>query len=307
MGRYFKFERPYLQKWNANQFFDHAVTRSIGSSVKLHDECLTNPKSSAAACLNVLGNLSSRPNDLIMFLNQFGLGVTEVMPFPSGENIEGEIYDDKGLVVFEWMGPGKSPINETYGRRGENRTSVDAYVLANIDGRVTQILIEWKFTESYLQPKHTNLFRGLSGIERLRRYSTVLKELRYTAGFPLKMSNEGGLGLYELGYEPLLQLLRMTLLAVKTTPIEFSTNLKVEDYRILYLNHSQNTELIQLPQEIASTFSGDTNEGLTLSDAWSSYVLSSDARSKFVSGYWNESLNEISDPELKDYLVERYQ
>lgn len=304
---YYKFEKAFLDTWRNRQFYDERVLESVGEKVELHGQCKTNPRSSAAACLNVLGSLSTNPEELKNYLNSFGLGIKEIIKFPSGIDLDGEVYDDHGYVVFEWIGPGKSPINETYGKRGENRTSVDAYVLARIDGRVTQIFIEWKFTETYLEPKHINLFRGLRGIERLRRYSTVLKELRYKQDFPLKMSEEQGLGLHELGYEPLLQLLRMTLLAVKTTPIEFSTKLKVDDYRILYLNHSQNAELIQLPLQIASTFSESTKVGLTFSDAWSNHVLSSDASAKFVSGYWNESLDVICDADLKKYLVERYQ
>ena len=67
--------------------------------------------------------------------------------FPTNCNVGGRTYSDRGHVVFEWVGPQKSPINERGGGRGYLRTSIDAYVIAKINGKIMQLLIEWKFTE----------------------------------------------------------------------------------------------------------------------------------------------------------------
>jgi hypothetical protein len=301
---YYKFEKAFLDTWRNRQFYDERVLESIGKNVELHSECKTNAKSSAAACLNVLGSLSTNPEELKTYLNSFGLGIQEIIKFPSGIELDGELYDDNGYVIFEWIGPGKSVINEKGGSRGKQRTSVDAYVLARVENRITQILIEWKFTESYLKPSDHRRFSGQRGIERLRRYSTVLQDLRRTVEFPLKMSEEGGLSLADLGYEPIYQLLRITLLAIQTTPMELHPSLNVEDYMVLHLSHSKNTDLINLPPQILTELSDD---GLsTLHDFWKSSILSPTASGKFHHGYWNEELNTISNQPLKEYLTERY-
>ncbi len=89
-----------------------------------------------------------------------------------------ELYNDKGNVVFEWIGSKSSLINETGGIRGQNRTSINAYIIAVIDGKITQLLIEWKFTETYHGERYLNKFSGGKVIERLGRYSSILANWR---------------------------------------------------------------------------------------------------------------------------------
>jgi len=139
----FKLTRSYQKKWADNQLFSENTRNKIGSNVQLHKE-INNVLSSAASCLNLFSNLYE--TELLNFLNRFDLQIQEIIPFPTDSNVGGEIYDDKGNVIFEWIGPKRSPINEVGGKRGQNRTSIDAFVLAKINGKITQILIEWKFT-----------------------------------------------------------------------------------------------------------------------------------------------------------------
>ena len=114
-------------------------------------------------------------------------------------------------------------------------------MLAEVDGKVTQLLIEWKFTETYNSESYTHKFGGTKGIERLRRYSSVLTRLRNN-GFPFKFKEEDKIGLPDFSYEPFYQLLRMTLLAKMTTPAKLGL-LKIEDYKIIHLSHSENNDL----------------------------------------------------------------
>lgn len=189
-----KLNYDYQNHWKTNNLFDPSRLYFIGSKVKVNKD-ISSTISSAAACVNVLGSLTK--SDLIDYLNTLNLNITDILSFPTGVDLSGEVYDDQGLVVFEWIGSRLSPIEEgSGGQRGDRRTSVDAFILAVIDGKVTQLLIEWKFTE---KPDSKNFFAGVRGNERLRRYSTVLAHLRKKKDFPFAFSDEEGLALNDLG------------------------------------------------------------------------------------------------------------
>ena len=113
----------------------------IDPKVKLHNETLRHPLSSSASCINVLGSMINEPEELKDYLNNFGLNITRLIQFPTGANVGGEIYNDKGYIVFEWIGPKISPINEIGGGRGFQRTSIDAFVIAEIEGKITSFLL----------------------------------------------------------------------------------------------------------------------------------------------------------------------
>ena len=296
----------YQQKWSDNNLYSGTVSNNIGKNVHLHSE-VNNVCSSAAACLNVMGNLNNYKDDLLSFLNSFDLEIQELINFPTGLKLDNELYDDKGFVIFEWIGSSKSPINEMGGGRGLNRTSIDAFLLAKIQNKITQILIEWKFTETYSSQEQLQKFAGKRGIERLRRYSSVLKLMRKEDSFPFNMSDEGGLGLYDFGYEPFYQLMRMHLLAKTSTPLKLNNDLTIEDYRILHLTHSENQGLNLLTKKqtqlcpYLSKFIGKN-----IHEVWEEYILSAFESKKFKSGYWDQEIYLIKDKSLNNYLSTRY-
>ena len=282
-----KLSGSYQSNWASYQIYDPNVIDNVDRNVQLHNQ-ITNGRSSAASCINVLGHLGTtgKETDLISFLNYFGLNVTSIVPFPTGVDINGEKYNDKGNVVFEWIGPKESLINERGGKRGQNRTSIDAYILVKIDGKVTQLLIEWKFTETYHSEQHLRKFSGSTGIERLRRYSNVLVHLR-NHRMLLNLNDNEALGLYDLGYEPYYQLLRMTLLAKMTTPLQLTNEINIEDYRIVHLTHSQNMELNTLSQKHLKYAPALQNLiGENLHNVWKERILSPFEPEKFVGGHW---------------------
>jgi hypothetical protein len=290
--------------------FDISLLERIDSKVRLHP-ALGNPKSSAAACINVLGYLSKHPQELLKFLNSFDLDVDEVVKFPTGSELGGDVHNDQGYVVFEWIGPGKSPINEGVGGgRGWNRTSIDAFILARISGRLTQLLIEWKFTESYedekKRPEQLQRFAGIRGNERMRRYSSVLAILRRRKKLPFSFENDVGFSLSDFGYEPFYQLLRQTLLGIMTDDCQLSDSLKIEDHRILHLSHSKNEDLDILKPIHLSKCPGIVDKvGMQFHEAWSE-LLSIHERERFVSGYWDTRIETFEDADLKEFLRERY-
>ena len=301
-----KLSETFQQEWKDKHFYDEAILDTIDEKV-LHTETKINVRSSAAACINVIGNIAKKKRDLVAFLNEFNLSVEDIISFPSGASFNGEQYIDSGNIVFEWIGPRRSPLNEVGGSRGQRRTSIDAFVLANIDGKITQLFIEWKFTEKYNSQENLQLFAGVAGTERLRRYSSCIAKLRKVKEFPFKMTYDGGLGLYDLGYEPYYQLLRMTLLAKLTTPFKFDNGLRVEDYRVIHLSHSENKELNILSKRHLECLPGlRNNANKSLHEVWRDNILSESETTKFYSGYWNEAINTIADSDLKKYLTERY-
>jgi hypothetical protein len=299
-----KLKDSFQKKFSGNQFVNENIRSGISANVKLHNE-LMHIRSSAASCLNVCGYLNQHPDDIIPFFNQFGLNIQKVIDFPTNVNYGGEIYDDRGPIVFEWIGPKRSPINEKGGSRGQSRTSIDAFMLAEINSRVTQLLIEWKFTETYNSESYTHKFGGTKGIERLRRYSSVLTKLR-NSSFPFKFCQEDKIGLYDFSYEPFYQLLRMTLLAKMTTPANLGS-LRIDDYKIIHLFHSENNDLNTLSKTHLEYSPGlKSFIGNSLHDTWIE-LLDDKEKEHHVMGLWNTALNVLSDNKDKEYLIDRYE
>jgi hypothetical protein len=124
-------------------------------------------------------------------------------------------------------------------------------------------------------------------------------------GFPFALSEECGLSLQDLSTDHLYQLLRMPLLARKTTPLDVGP-LHVEDYRIVHLTHSANQKINVMQPEYVKYCPGlQDTVGKSLHEVWPS-LLAAEERRKFISGYWDKGLSVISDPKLRDYLMSRY-
>jgi hypothetical protein len=295
----------YQNQFKDKLIYDHSVFNNIDPKVKLHEETEGNPLSSSAACLNVLGSLIHQPEELKNFLNQFGLEIETIYEFPSNCNVGDRIYTDSGYVIFEWVGQKESPINEGFGPRGKYITSVDAFVISKIKGKITQLLIEWKFTEGKSRPLQLERFGGTKGNERLNRYSSILSKFRGKESFPFKFNEEGGLGLFDFSADHLYQLLRMTLLAKTTTPIQIG-NLSIEDYRMVHLSHSANQEIEILHDRYLQSSPGlKKYGGKKLYDVWNE-ILSPYEKEKFISGHWDKAIKNIKNDQLRTYLTNRY-
>jgi hypothetical protein len=295
------FQKEYSKE---KQFVYENIREGISTNIKFHNE-LENVRSSAAACLNVLVYLNRHQNDIIPFFNQIGLNIQKVIDFPHPVVYGGKRYDDEGPIVFEWIGPKKSPINEKGCSRGQNRTSIDAYMLAEVNGKITQLFIEWKFTETYNSVSNTHKFGGKKGIERLRRYSDILAKLR-KSNFPFKFNDEDKIGLSDFSYEPFYQLLRMTLLAKMTTPTNLNS-LRIDDYKIIHLAHSENKKLNFLSEPHLEYSPGLKRFiGNSLHDTWIE-LLDDKEKEHHIMEFWNKALYVLSTNKDKKYLVQRYE
>ena len=119
------------------------------------------------------------------------------------------------------------------------------------------------------------------------------------------MENEDSFGLYDLGYEPLYQLLRMTLLAKTTTPVCLD-DLAVEDYRILHLMHSGN-QALQALSDTHAAFSPGLRRfiGSPIHDIWKDLLAEPD-KGRFLHGFWDQAVQNLPDSALKAWIMERY-
>jgi hypothetical protein len=307
-----KLSIEYQERFKENLIFDTTVFDRIDKSVKLHEETKNHPLSSSAACINVLGSMSLDPKGLQCLLNSLNLEVEEVLKFPSPVTYCGRVYNDEGYVVFEWVGPQKSPINERGGSRGQNRTSIDAFLITRIAGRITQVLIEWKFTEGMSRDIALGRFSGQKGVERYRRYSPVLAKLRKNKTCPFRFSEEydaadedSSLGLHDFSADHFYQLLRITLLAKTTTPSRIG-DLMIEDYRIVHLSHSKNNMInIVHPNHLLLSPGLKRFSGESFHTVWRG-ILEKEDKMRFVSGYWDTAIHSIPNKELREYLDLRY-
>ncbi len=296
-----KLTRQYQEQYREKQFYNNSIPNGISKNVKLHDE-INNPLSSAAACLNVMGYLNKNTDRIIPFFKFFGLNIDHVIPFPKGADIGGEIYEDEGPIIFEWIGPKKSLLNEKGGSRGQNRTSIDAFLLAEINGKISQLLIEWKFTESYNTENYFHKFGGLKGVERLKRYTSVLTKQRNN-NFPFNFKDEGSFGVNDFSYEPFYQLFRMTILAKEMTPYRIN-DINIENYYIVHLVHSENRDLLIVNNNHLKYSPGiKINENIDFHELWLS-LLSDEEKKHFIYGYWNKAIPELNDS--SKYFEKRY-
>ncbi len=149
--------------------------------------------SSQVQCVNALGQMVADPTRIV---GAFGplLETREVL----------QIEPDRWLT-FEYIGD-EDHLHEAVGghrTRGARCTSVDAAFLhCTLDGVVELVLVEWKYTESYVLRKAD----PSKDAERLRRYGALLA----APDGPIRADL---LPFEELVNEPLYQLVRQQLLA----------------------------------------------------------------------------------------------
>jgi hypothetical protein len=82
----------------------------------------------------------------------------------------------------------------------------------------------------------------------------------------------------------------MTLLAKTTTPMDITTNILIQDYRVIHLTHSQNVELNYLLEKRLSFSPGLRNMvGRPLHESLKTIITESE-RNRFFGGYWDEAI-----------------
>lgn len=285
--------KEYQENFEKKNLFSNEIYSIFKKGgIRLH-KGISSPLSSQASCFNFWYPFIKEDKKVALkeLLHCLGLEVDEVLTIKPNSMFEDTLYKDGGNVIFEWIGPQKSPIGEEDGYlRGHHRTSIDAYILAKINGKITQILIEWKFTESYSSRSNTGKFLGAKGIERLARYSPIIARDRNSRKEILfKMNNIDDWGLYDVCYEPLYQLLRQHMLGQETVGMRFG-NYVIEDYVVMHLCHSANKKLNILTKKQCEYSKGlEKYIGKELHTIWNN-LLNKNQKQRFIGAYWDKCI-----------------
>jgi hypothetical protein len=155
---------------------------------------------SQVQCVNALMPLARDPERV---LSVFGTALRVATPLPMGDPAAPDAY-----LAFEWIGEdnllGEWP--DGIGTRGANNTSADA-ALRYLDqsGREVLTLIEWKYTEQYVD----------AGELRTSRTSHATRDARYRHLFddPDGPLRQDLIPYRDFYVEPVYQLFRLSLLA----------------------------------------------------------------------------------------------
>jgi hypothetical protein len=147
----------------------------------------------------LMDSMVSCVNCLLPFAHD-GKALARLMRSLVPDALEAKPIEEDRVLAFEWLGIG-NPLGETSPKRtrGSHGTSADAYCeIARSDGGRTGLLIEWKYTERYLDE---------GGKPGGPRYAPLLK----ADDGPIDLDTCGGVE--ALFVEPLYQLARLQLLA----------------------------------------------------------------------------------------------
>lgn len=278
-----------MEKVKKNLVSDEILEILKRGRIKAHSG-LASPLSSQASCLNFWYPYTKPENKkgLMKVLRSIGIDAEDIITIGPNWDFNGTLYRDYGNVIFEWIGPEISPIGEEKGfMRGHHRTSIDAYILAVVSGKVTQILIEWKYTEHYSSRCNTGKFLGGKGVERLSRYSPIIaRDRKAGKDILFNFTNLADFGLSDVGYEPFYQLLRQHMLGQETVGMNFGPH-KIEDYIVVHLSHSKNKKL-NILHEKHCTYANGLKQyvGQEIHKVWKQ-LLSTEQKRHFVSGYWD--------------------
>lgn len=256
--------------------------------------------SSQIACLNHLFMFRHDPQMVLSILNNIRNEYVAVCPLPCDkQNTRGEDCEE-GYIAFEAVSD-KDHLNEDAPKRGTNCTSIDAVALAkHISGKTHLILIEWKYTESYVsndksmedgdgKPKGGHE----KGDERLRRYGDLITQSNF-----LKSMNDYRSSIYF--QEPFYQLMRQTLWAEQMILHKCDETIKADDYLHLHVVPSENHDLLQHNYKRFNMSNG-------MEDAWHS-VLTEEGSKRYLLISPKGLISPIKEKysELYDYLAKRY-
>lgn len=177
--------------------------------------------SSQVQCANALGQMVGDHDGAGLraaFASVLDVGV--LLPIEEGR-----------YLTFEFIGP-QDYLNESCGGarvRGANCTSVDAAFLHTArDGACELVLVEWKYTESYLRPRATETARD--EVRRVR-YQALL-------GHPDSPVDPYQMTFVDMLDEPFCQLFRQQLLAWQ---LESDPNNRYERVRIVHVAPRDNS------------------------------------------------------------------
>jgi hypothetical protein len=229
---------------DALQFFKARKIKWHGSG-----SCDTSIVSSQTACLNCFFPFTDDPVALKSWLSNLYPDIEEVLPISS--RLEPPLTSGRQpYVTFEWIGE-KNYLNERWGSRGQNCTSVDVmFRFRTMDKKIHVVLAEWKYCESDKKAKYQHV--SSNGTDRVATYRPHLD------ASDCQMSL-GNVPFEDLFFNPIYQFMRQQLLA---SAMEREREMDADIVSVLHIAPRANDGLLnlELSQKVAP--------GATVGEVW---------------------------------------
>lgn len=241
-----------------------------------------NPLSSQIACLNHLFYIKNNYDAVLKLAQNINTNISNVYI------LENDTEQTRGYISFEVVSE-FDHLNESRRKdgklsRGSNCTSIDAIILAELDGERTLLVIEWKYVEKY---SNEDKSQSKGGETRKKRYDDLIKNSKF-------IKSDIDENIYYT--EPFYQLMRQTLWAEQMIKKENQQKEKIQasDFIHIHVIPNGNTSLLQ---KVYSKKGG-------LVETWQYYLTEPN---KYVHIDPQNLLKGIVLPDkLKEYLNNRY-
>jgi hypothetical protein len=211
--------------------------------------CDSSIVSSQVACLNCFFPFTTDPLALKACLSRLYPDLDDVLPIAS--TLEPSLPDSRQpFLTFEWIGE-RNYLNERWGSRGQNCTSVDVmFRFRTTSGKVHIVLAEWKYCERDEQAKHQHV--SDRGTDRVATYRPQLA----LDGCQLALCKTQ---FEDLFFLPLDQLMRLQLLA---SAMEREHEMDADIVSVLHIAPRANDGLMN------RALSCKVAPGTTVGDVW---------------------------------------
>ena len=283
LGAAFQNENIYSGfRQDALEFFKARRIKWHGSG-----SCDTSIVSSQTACLNSFFPFMSDPVALKGWLSKLYPDIDEVLPISS--KLEPPLTSGRQpYVTFEWIGE-KNYLNERWGSRGQNCTSVDVMFRFRTVANKTHIVIaEWKYCESDEKAKYQHISN--SGTDRVATYRPHLD----ACGCQMSLGN---IRFENLFFNPIYQFMRQQLLA---SAMEREREMDADIVSVLHVAPRANDGLLNL------ALSQKVAPGTTVGEVWSTIAKPGRFKSVATEDLIPLLVHSGADPAWADYIGERY-
>jgi hypothetical protein len=243
--------------------------------------------SSQTACLNSFFPFTSDPVALKAWLAKLYPDLEEVLPISS--KLEPPLTSGgQPYVTFEWIGE-KNYLNERWGSRGQNCTSVDVmFRFRNTQNKIHIVIAEWKYCESDEKAKYQHI--SSSGTDRVATYRPQLT----ASGCQVSLGN---VRFEDLFFNPLYQFMRQQLLA---SAMEREREMDADIVSVLHIAPRANDGLLNLAlaQKVAL--------GTTVGDVWKTIAKPGRFKSVATEDLIPLLVQSGANPVWSEYLDKRY-
>lgn len=237
---------------------------------------------SQIAFLNFMEPLQSQPETLLRCFQAVFPEATAMLETSPSRYIEYEVNGAENYLK-EKVKKGEKR------RRGEMSTNADGLVYLEMEsGEKVGVLIEWKFTESYL-PKNKRVSKH--GTDRLEIYRHLLD----SKDSPFVFESDSDYAM--LFFDPLDQLMRLQLLATCLSRVNEGG---MDRYVVLLLSPEANSDFYRNKSHVLSMVDSDYRS------LFKGFLKNSE---RFQFCFWKDFFGEIihsGDCDWHDYIVSRY-